>query len=168
MNAHVYCRNVAERILDSFPSGKIEELLKLATRAKQDPAIIGNHKRVLLPEGWEYALYGNCIIARYQDGEQERETFFLPQIWIEFQLADTIEAKKSVEQRLALGYCSCGKSMPLARAILWATDQINHKGVFRLFFKSIGYTVHTLLGLWVLVRPMHRYSLMFNRHPDCL
>ena len=164
----IYSEVEAERILNAFPPDKLDELLKLARHAKDNPEIIRNHESIPLPAGWAYGLYANCIIARYQDGEQERKAFFMPQIWIEFQNSDIITAKKSIGKRLALGYCSCGKSMPLIKVLLWATDLIEHKWFLSPFSKTLGYTVGAFIGLWILVRPIHKYSLIFNRHPDCL
>ncbi len=168
MSSHVYSADEAQRILHAFPSGKLNELLKLAAQAKYDPQTIKSHERILLPEGWEYEVYGNCIIARYQDGEQERRAFFAPQILIEFEYTDTIEAKKSVVQRFALGYCSCGKRMPFVQGLLWAIDMAELKGIRHLPARGLGYTVGFFLALWVLVCSIHQYSLTYNRHPNCL
>lgn len=168
MNQHVYSEREAQRILDAFPHDKLNDLVKLAERAKEDGRVIENYKEIVLPEGWAYGLYTNCIIARYQDGEQERKEFFLPQIWIEFLDADTIVAKKSVETRLALGFCSCGKPMPVIQGLLWANDMIEQKGILATHSRIAGYATALFFALWIRVRPIHQYSLAFNRHPHCL
>ncbi len=168
MEPHLYSKAEAERVLSSFPSDMLSELLKLAERAKTDQSVIKNHERITLPEGWAYVLYGNCVLARYQDGEQERKAFFVPQIYIEFAYTESIEAKKSVLERLPLGYCSCGKVMPLAQKLLWASDMAELKGIRNLHYRVVGYTVGFFIGLWIWLRPIHQYSLMFNRHPSCL
>lgn len=169
MESHVYSEDEAKRILDEFPQAKIDELLDLARRAKCDfKSIDESPYRPILPAGWECALYDNCIIARYQDGEQDRKPFFVPQIWIEFKFAHTIEAKKTILPRLALGYCSCGKPIPILQKMLWATDMVSQKGLFHLPHRMVGNTVGIALALWVLAHPVHQYSLVFNRHPECL
>ena len=164
----MYSADEAKRILDAFPADKLDELLELAVRAKQNPQVVKSHKTIAIPDGWAYALYGNCIIARYQDGEQERKEFYLPQIYIEFIYTEKIEAKKSVEIRLALGYCSCGRRMPVVQGLLWAKDMTERKGILQLPARAAGYAVGLSLLAWVAVRPIHQYSLTFNRHPDCL
>ena len=168
MDKHVYDADEANAILDAFPANKLAELLELAEHAKQDPQVIESHERVILPDGWVYELCGNCILARYQDGEQERKEFYLPQIYIEFKYTDKIEAKKSVGKRLALGYCSCGKRMSVVQGLLWTNDMTEHTGILHVPSRMLGYSVAFFIGLYVWMRPIHQYSLMFNRHPDCL
>ena len=165
---HVYSADEAKRVLDTFPSDKLSELLKLAKRAKLDPQVVESHETVSLPEGWVYELCGNCIFARYQDGEQERKEFYSPQIYIEFMFTGKIEAKKSIVKRPALGYCSCGKRMPVVQGLLWAGDMIDRKGFSQFPARAVGYIVSLPLAVWVMLRPIQQYSLMFNRHPKCL
>ena len=121
-----------------------------------------------MPDGWVYQIFGNCIIAAYQDGKQERKSFFVPRIWIEFKYVDKIKAKKSVDERLALGYCSCGKPMPFAQALLWATDMIERKGLWSLPSKAIGYTFGFFLSIYLNISDKQQLSLQFNRHWSCL
>jgi hypothetical protein len=165
---HVYSKDEAQRIVDAFPADKLAALITLATNAQQNSASIRSHMPIVLPDGWVYQIFGNCVIAAYQDGDQERKAFFVPRIWIDFKYVDRIEANKSVEERLALGYCSCGKRMPFAQALLWATDMVEHKGFWSLPSKAIGYTVGFFLGIYLNFSGKQQMSLQFNRHYTCL
>jgi hypothetical protein len=168
MDARVYREDEAKRILDAFPPETLDELLELAARGKEDEQAIINHEKITLPEGWEYQAFANCIVARYQDGEQERKEFYYPEISIDFLDTDEIEVKKSIEKRLALGYCSCGKPMPFVQRLLWANDLIERKGFKEFPARLTGYAVILSLLVWAKVRPVHQWSLAFNLHPECL
>ena len=123
MDQHLYTKQEAEIVLKSFPPTNLDELVTLAKRAKSNSGVITDHERIDLPDGWAYQMYGNAILVRYLDGEQERKPFFVPSIRIEFEYADSIEPEKSVFERLTLGFCSCGKSMPFIRLLLVASDR---------------------------------------------
>lgn len=169
MEQHVYSEAEAKRILDEFPPAKLSELLVLAWRAKRDhKSIDWERDRPSLPEGWNCALFGNCIIARYRDGEQERKMFFVPSVYIEFEYGSAVEADKSVLTRFALGHCSCGKPIPMLQKLLWATDMVERKGLLYLPHRILGGMVGIAIGLWLLAHPIHQYSLAYNRHPECL
>ena len=165
---HVYSKDEAQRIAEAFPADKLDELIELATSFKSDLTLIGEHKPISMPEGWVYQVYGNCIILTYQDGDQEREKYFVPRIWIEFDNVVEIEVKKYVNERLALGYCSCGKQMPLLKALLWATDMVERKSFWSLPSKAIGYTAGLFLGIYLSFSVKQQMSLQFNRHWSCL
>lgn len=169
MEQHVYSEAEAQRILDEFPQAKLRELLVLAWRAKRDfKSVDRDRDRPSLPEGWDCAMYANCIIVRYQDGQQERKRFFVPNIFIEFEFASAIEARKSVLTRYEIGYCSCGKPIPMLQKMLWAADMIDRKGVLCFPHRALGYTAGATLVLWAYLRPVHWFSLGLNRHPECL
>jgi hypothetical protein len=166
---YVYSRDEAERIVDAFPVEKLDELIKLAIKAKSDPTpSINLRETILMPEGWVYQIFDNCVIATYSDGDQERNEFFVPRIWIEFAYVDKIEAEKSVQKRLALGYCSCGKRMPFVQAILLATDMVEHEGFWSLPSKALGYSMGFILGIYLTFSAKQQMSLQFNRHWSCL
>ena len=165
---HVYSKDEAQRIVDAFPSDKLDELTALATSVKNDPALVLSHTPISLPDGWEYQVFGNAIAAAYQDGEQERKTFFIPHIFIEFWDIGKIEAKKSIIERFAIGYCSCGKRMPFFQACLWATDMVERQGFWSLPSKAIGYPVGMILAMWLLFDQKQQWSMVCNRHYTCL
>ncbi len=165
---HVYCMDEAEQIVDAFPASKLAELIEIATSFKRDPALIGEHKQISMPEGWIYNVFANCIIVAYQDGDQERKAYFVPRISIEFNYIDEIVVKKYVSERHALGNCSCGKKMPFVQTALWATNMIERKGILSLPSKVIGYTTGFCLGIYLNFSQKQQLSLMFNRHWSCL
>ncbi len=166
--SHAYSRDDAECVLDAFPEEKLNELCALAANIERNPILARTHSAISLPEGWAYAAFSNCIVAAYQDGDQERKEFFVPQIVIQFLYVSKMTITKTVFRRFALGYCSCGKPMPLARTLLWAADMIGRKDFWSLPSKAIGYVVGFTLGLWLKMSSVQQYSLLFNRHPDCL
>ncbi|MDO8516429.1 MAG: hypothetical protein Q7S28_04205, partial [bacterium] len=166
----VYPREEAERILNEFPQAKLDELLGLAEqaeRSKEALQIVYRQKHIDLPEGWRYEINGNCIVARYLDGEQGRQAFFVPQIWINYvrYVNETNpRVTKSIFERLPLGFCGCGKPMRYVQLLIKAMDMIELKGLRHLPIKVCGCALGMLLLVWLRVRPIHQYSLLFNRH----
>ena len=167
MTQKLYSELEANHILNQFPQEIIAEFLTLASRFKSKPSLVGE-EHVYVPEGWAYNIFGNCIVIRYQDGEQERKEFFVPEIRIDFLHTDVIEAKKSIMKRLALGYCSCGKRMPTIQALLYVADLIERKGILNLPFRIFGHILSIPFSIWIFMRPEHQLSIMYNRHPKCL
>ena len=162
---HIYSEAQAYFALDQFPRKTLDELISLAKAAKLSGGNFKSLPKVTLPEGWAYQIFGNCIIARCQDGEQERKAFFVPEILIEFECVEKVEAKESVEKRLALGYCSCGRPIHFLQDLLSASDKIESKNWFR---RALGHIQGFFLALRLKLNPVHMFSLQFNRHPDCL
>lgn len=164
---HVSSPEEAQKILEEFCA---EHLIVLTTRAelaRHDWYAARELGPPALPEGWFTGFSGNSIFARYQDGKQERQTFYVPSIYIDFELneGESLCPKVEVITRRALGYCSCGRRMPLAQLLLRAHDMVESKQwLSRLGGRILGFAV----GMWVSMSPAHQDSLIFNCHPKCL
>lgn len=168
MLQRLYLHSQAQEILDSFPPNKLDDLISLAKAIRLDNRLIPNHTRIILPKGWYYEVCPNCIIVRYQDGEQVRKEFYVPDITITFLYVEEIKVVKSLLKRLPLGYCSCGEKMRLLSALLWATDLAEQKGWINAPKRFLGFTIAFVLILWIRTHRIHEYSLIYNRHPKCL
>jgi len=151
----------AERVLTDFPEKILNEIVLAVNISKKALGEYVDH--MTLPSDWYCALYGNCLTLRYKDGEQEEERFYVPCIDIYFE--PELDVKRSIMERYPLGFCSCGKAVPVLQHILRVSKGLESKNIFVWLLANVDAFI-----LWCRLRifPVHQYSILYNKHPKCL
>lgn len=159
--AKIKNKKIAEKMLADFSENTLQNLVKILIERKEDfrEDIVG----WLYSSEWDYALFANCLSIHYGDGEQERKAFYVPSIDIYFD--PRLDIKREVIKRLPLGFCSCGKPIPIIQHLLSVNDGLESKCMARRFIARINSAI-----LWIRLRinSKHLLALQFNRHPSCL
>ncbi len=162
-------RSLAEayRVLNEFPADTLEAVVTLVELAREDLDRATQIGPPELPDGWEGYLSGGCFYAKYQEGLSDRETRYVPMIYIPFHDIDAqepIRVQKSVITRLGPGICSCGQRMPIVQACIWARHlQLSKRSLSVL----VGHLAESMVCLWARVSPASLHALKTRRHYGC-
>ena len=152
----------AQRVLNEFPEELLWEIIMLANSFRNSD-LRNWPDHIKLPDGWNHSACQNAILLRYEDGEQEKTEFFVPAISIFF--LDGTKIIREVITRLQFGFCSCGKPIKIIRQLLRANDNLESE---HWPDRMIGVIQRIFLKIKLTCFPIHQWSLLFNRHLNCL
>jgi len=151
----------AEKKLAEFSENTLQALVKILIERKED--FREEIAQWMHSSTWCYAVYANCMSIHYGDGEQERKSFYVPSIDICFD--PKLDIRREVIERLPLGFCSCGKPIPIAQHLLSVSDGLESKCMARRFIARIN---SLILSCRIKFSSKNQLALLYNRHPSCL